>query len=235
MAKKWSKKEINEYLSTKQISQENYVAPTVQTNYQPSIESTVNAFNSVQPTVSQPTISNTQTTVEQPQITQPKLTEDEINNKKKELYNQLITSKSGEERQKGIQEYNKRVAELYGDTKQDTQNKIQEYNDKVAKLKGNKTKQEIAEENDILSNLKDGYQFGDIGKTIYKTAEKKVIEPMDNVIQSFIQDPSSTIKTFGPAVQSGFEKTDRTIDRALQDFFNGITGRKKTKVLAFKI
>ena len=51
MAKKWSKKEINEYLNTKQISQENYVAPTVQTNYTPSVASTVDAFNSVEPTI----------------------------------------------------------------------------------------------------------------------------------------------------------------------------------------
>lgn len=54
MAKKWKKKEIEDYISTKQISQENYVAPTVQTGTAPgykSVASTVDAFNSVQPTI----------------------------------------------------------------------------------------------------------------------------------------------------------------------------------------
>ena len=50
MAKKWKKKEIEDYISTKQISQENYVAPTVEIGTAPSYKSvanTVDTFNNV--------------------------------------------------------------------------------------------------------------------------------------------------------------------------------------------
>ena len=197
MAKKWKKKEIDEYLSTKQISQDNYVAPTVQTNYTPSVASTVDAFNSVQPTIKsvEPTIQTTQTT----------MSLEDKDKEKERLYDELITSKTGDERQKGIQEYNKRIKELYGDkTKQDTQNRIQEYNDKVAKAKGEKTSKEKAkeqEENNVLSAFKDGYNFGDATRTASKFIEKKVVDPLYDLAEEGIT--GDKLKFIGKGIGAG--------------------------------
>jgi hypothetical protein len=177
MAKKWSKKEINEYLSTKQISQENYVAPTVQTNYQPSIESTVNAFNSVQPTVSQPTISNTQTTVEQPKIQDNTTQQEEqksfgfsIDNKKttkedakKErdtAYDKLMEYK----KKKGINLFNEKKYkndEVYQQLLKDSQSKQKAYDEARVQKNTEKTQKELEKTNPVASAIaRTGIAFG---------------------------------------------------------------------------
>lgn len=66
--------------------------------------------------------------------------------------------------------------------KEERKRKIQEYNDKIAKMNGEKTSKEIAKEkkeNKITSAFDDGYNFGDVTKTVGKFFEKTVDKAYD--------------------------------------------------------
>ena len=315
MAKKWSKKEIEEYIGTKQISQENYVAPVVETNYVPreqrtiqSVANTVDTFNNVNNNLKQ-----VQTTVE-PVTTEKKKQEnnsfsfsiddakkkntvaDDILNQEKvkkretegkareqQLYDSIITGTTGEKRQEAIKEFNKKVEELdreYGITPEERkqinnkkynkektadelfdeyttaknelevyenkkginlfnrykdnnvnneeyQNLIQNAKDKYSQYYNAKEKEKDKATGGILGAWKDGYNFGDVTKTIGNIVDRNIIDKAYSLGESISIDPKNALKGYGTGILSGIENTNKTIDRALQDAGNFITGRNK--------
>lgn len=232
MAKKWSKKEINEYLGTKQISQENYVAPTVQTNYTPSVENTVQAFNSVEPTIKsvEPTIKSVESTV-QPTATQETTKPKEekkgfsfsIDKKKKtsddawKEYTDAKDNMKAYQQEKGINFFNRYNKKNENDKEyqrllNETKNKYAEYY-KLDQEEKNK------ERGGVFDAFKDGYNFGDVTKTIGNIIEKNIIDPAYSIAESASIDPKSTLKTGGIGALSGLEESNKTTERALNDFF----------------
>lgn len=109
----------------------------------------------------------------------------------------------------------------------DTQTLIDKY---IAeqKAKGNGTPIKKTEGNGLFSAFEDGYQMGDISKTILKGG-KKLGKAVYNTGKEIITNPVQTVKTFGVGVGEGISKANDLINDATGDFFDWIVPGKKEK------
>lgn len=111
--------------------------------------------------------------------------------------------------------------------KEKRKQKIQEYNDKVAKMNGEKTSKEKAKEkkeNNILSAFDDGYNFGDVTRTINKAFEKGVDKAYE-MADEFKKDKNKTsekVKYLGEGLKTGtVNAATNFVDAPLQNIQEG--------------
>ena len=83
------------------------------------------------------------------------------------------------------------------------------------------------EDDGLLSAFNDGYDFGDVTKSILKGGKKLAVGTY-KVGKETVTNPIQTAKTVGVGVAAGIDKADESINNAVGDFFDWIT-RKDDK------
>ena len=86
----------------------------------------------------------------------------------------------------------------------------------------------------LLSSFDDGYDFGDVTKTILKGGKKLAVGTY-NVGKELVTNPVQTLKTTGISLASGIDKADTAINGAVDDLFDWALRRDdKDEALSFK-
>lgn len=286
MARQWKDDEINSYLKTKNVTKSKYVAPEVQMNFTPksttsSVASTVDALNSVEPTVKMtdkqinsyiksknvsandyvaPTVQmnyepqqinildntqlNNQSTIKTNEEKPGYFTKDG-KLYREDLVSSNVTGDKDTYTYKNTEitdenEKNRILADKSLNIKDKTPKKSEYFTkngrlykeelDHVEKDKNGEhfvyknvpitdkaEKEKIYNDNsiyvenrdekfDITKQFKNGYQFGDIYKTGEDLLTKKFVEPLSSTAESFIEDPKGTLGTIIPGTLQGIDE-----------------------------
>ena len=93
---------------------------------------------------------------------------------------------------------------------------------------GKTTTKTTANKDSLFSAFNDGYDFGDISKTILKGGTK-LGKAVVNTGKELVTNPVQTVKSFGVGIGSGINKADELINNATDDFFDWIVPGRKEK------
>jgi len=80
------------------------------------------------------------------------------------------------------------------------------------------------------NSLNDGYDFGDITKTVLGTAGEIIPRVAKNTFEAgkeVVKHPIQSTKTLGVGISSGVDKADDALNNATSDFFNWLLKKKK--------
>ena len=89
-------------------------------------------------------------------------------------------------------------------------------------------KKESFTDGSIFSSFDDGYDFGDVTKSILKGGAK-LGKTVFNTGKEVVTHPVQTVKTFGVGIGEGINKANDLINDATEDFFDWIVPGKKEK------
>ena len=106
---------------------------------------------------------------------------------------------------------------------------LEQYNESITKGTKNTNNKN---NNGLLSAFNDGYDFGDITKTLWKGA-KQLSGAIDTTRRELMLNPVQTAKTAVVSTAHGVNKASNSINNALSDFSNWIMGRDKKYHLSF--